>query len=112
MAPYRTPNKGDNMYAGYRLNPLGSHSTDATISSATTITPETNADYVAIQAFTNAVRYTLDGTTPTASVGFRIAANDSDVVSVGPNTVIKVIEETASASVQWQSFQLLRDNDA
>jgi len=100
------------MFAGFRLNPIGAHTTDSTISAATTITPEANSDYVVIQAFTQAVRYTLDGTTPTATTGFRIAAADSDILSIGPNTLIKVIEETASASVQWQCFQLLRDNDA
>lgn len=100
------------MFAGYRLNPIGSHTTDTTISAATTITPATGADYVVLQAFTQAVRYTVDGTTPTASVGFRIAANDSDVIPVGPNTVLQVIEETATASVQWQSMQQFRDNDA
>jgi len=98
--------------SGFKLNPLGSHQTDATISAATTITPETGSDAVVIQAFTQAIRYTLDGTTPTATTGFRIAAGDSDIIPVGPRTTIKVIEETATASIQWQCFQLLRDNDA
>lgn len=84
--------------------PLGSHQTDSTISSATTITPEANSREVHLQAFTQNVRYTTDGTTPTASVGLQIIAGDKEYIRVGDGAVIKVIEETTSASVQWQCY--------
>jgi hypothetical protein len=91
------------MFNGYLYNPVGDHTTDATISSATVLTPPvTGTQLLIIQAFTQAIRYTLDGTTPTASTGFRLAANESDVIPVSVDAIVTVIEETASASIQYQ----------
>jgi len=85
------------------FSPLGAHSSGATISSATTLTPATGATKLLVQALTKNVRFTLDGTAPTASLGFQIVAGDPPVViPVGNGTVIKVIEESATASLQYQ----------
>lgn len=85
------------------FNPVGAHATDATISAATDITPPPGANKVLIQAFGADVRYTLDGTTPTAAVGFQLKAADPPIlIPFGPGTVVKVIEETASATVDFQ----------
>ena len=83
---------------------LGSHTTDATISASTTITPHADANALLLQAFTNNIRYTLDGTTPTASTGFQLAAGEVLLIDLHSSMTIKIIEETASASAQWQSL--------
>jgi len=85
----------------------GSHAQDATISAATTLTQPAGANAILIQAFAQNVRYTLDGTTPTATLGFRIAAGDEKLIPVpASGMTVKVIEETASASIdyQWMVF--------
>jgi hypothetical protein len=89
------------------FNPIGAHADGTTISSATTLSPpaglETNVAKLLIQALGQNVRYTLDGTVPTASKGFRLLVGDQPVViELGSNTVIKVIEETATADIQYQ----------
>ena len=85
------------------FSPLGAHSSGATISSATTLTPATGATKLLVQALTQNVRFTLDGTEPTASLGFQIMAGDAPfIIPVGNGTVIKVIEEAATASLQYQ----------
>lgn len=88
-------------------DPTGAHTTNATLSSAQTLTRPTGADVLYLQAFAQAVRYTLDGTTPTASTGFRLAANEFRVIEVGEATAVKVIEETGSASIQYQWMVLV-----
>lgn len=88
------------------LNPVDAHSSGADISSATPLTPPAGATKLLIQAITQNVRYTLDGTTPTASVGFQLKAGDPPVViPVGEDTGVKVIQETATASLQYQWVQ-------
>lgn len=90
------------MADGWAFNPVGAHTTDATVSSAETLTRPTGANALLLQAFTQAIRYTLDGTTPTASTGFRLAANSQAELYLAPGATVKLIEETASASVQYQ----------
>lgn len=85
------------------FNPVGSHTTNSSLSSAVTLTPPTGATKLLIQAFTQNIRITLDGTTPTASTGFQIVAADPPLmIPVGSGMSIKVIQETASASIQYQ----------
>ena len=49
------------------------------------------------------VRYTLDGTTPTASKGFLLKAGDPPVIiPITSGMLVKVIEEAASADLQYQ----------
>lgn len=88
------------------LIPNGSHGSNASLSSAATISIAAGSDAIAVQAFTQNVRYTLDSTTPTASTGFQLKAGDPPVLIDTPSGVtLKVIEETASASVQYQCFK-------
>lgn len=83
--------------------PLGAHTTISSLSSAQTITPAAGATKVIMQAFTQNVRYRLDGGTPTAATGFQLPAGTLREVPVGNGSTIKVIEETASASLQYQA---------
>jgi len=83
--------------------PLGAHSDGATISSATTLTPPTGATKIMIQALTQNVRFTLDGTAPTASKGFQLKSGDpAMIISIDSTTVLKVIQEAATADLQYQ----------
>lgn len=85
------------------FDPIGSHSDGTAINTAVVLTPPTGAKKLLIQALTQNIRYTLDGTTPTASKGFQIKSEDPPIViPVGPNTTITVIEEAATADMQYQ----------
>ena len=85
------------------FKPIGAHTTNATLSSAVTLTIPANATKLLMQAITQNVRITLDNTTPTATVGFQLRAGDPAVViPIAVGTVIKVIEETATATIQYQ----------
>lgn len=54
-----------------------------------------------VQAITQNVRFTLDGTNPTSSAGFRITAGDPPMVMPVTDNV-KFIEETSGAVLQLQ----------
>jgi hypothetical protein len=89
------------------FNPIGAHVDGTAISSAVTLSPPaglaTNVAKLLIQAGTQNIRYTLDGTTPTATKGFRLVVGDPPIIiPIGGNTVVKVIEETATADIQYQ----------
>lgn len=87
--------------------PVGAHTQNSSLSSAVTLvtgsTDKTGAGKLLIQALTQNIRITLDGTAPTSSKGFRIIAGDPAVlIPLSPATTVKVIEETASASIEYQ----------
>jgi hypothetical protein len=82
--------------------PVGAHSSGATISSATTLTKPEGANQILIQALIQNVRFTLDGTTPTTTVGFQLLAGNPPVIIAVPGASMKVIEEAATASLQYQ----------
>lgn len=97
---------------GYTGRPLETIQSDATISASTTITPATGADYILLEASTQNVRITLNGETPTATYGFLIAKDSVFQIDCGQDVTIKVIEVTAGASVQWQSFRKIAETNA
>lgn len=85
------------------FNPVGAHSSGLSISSATTIAIPTGATKIMIQALTQNVRITLDGTAPQAAVGFQLKAAERPLIlALGKDTVIKVIQETGTAVLQYQ----------
>lgn len=86
-----------------RFNPLGAHADGTDVSSAATLTPPAGAGKLMLQALDQNVRYTLDGTTPTATKGFQLKAGDPPIIlGIGGNTVVKLIEEAATADIQLQ----------
>jgi hypothetical protein len=86
------------------FTPVGAHNSGLAISSAVSLTIPAGASKLMIQALTQNVRFTLDGTAATTSLGFQLKAGDPPVIiPLAPLTpVVKVIEETATASLQYQ----------
>lgn len=85
------------------IEPVGAHVSAPDISSATTLTAPDGATKLLAQALTQNVRFTLDGSAPTASRGFLLAAGDPPVViPLGSGTTIKVIQESATADLEYQ----------
>ena len=62
---------------------------------------------VMIQAEGDALRYRIDGTNPTSSVGFLLAEGDTHVINMGQGNIqnIKVIETTGSGILNVQTFR-------
>ena len=86
--------------------PVGSHNDGLVISSAvdliTTIN-DSNVTKLLIQSLTQNSRYTLDGTTPTSTKGFQLKTTDPPVIiSLVGITSLKVIQEAATADLQFQ----------
>ena len=82
--------------------PVGSHTSNSSLSSAVSITTPVNSSGILAQALTQNIRFTIDGTTPTASLGFQLKAGDPPVlIPVIGGTVINFIQETATANLQY-----------
>lgn len=81
----------------------GDPAIDASSVLALTTNKPADATKLLIQALDQDIRYTLDGTDPSASRGIRLFA-DSDplIIPIGQNTTIKIIEEAATASISYQ----------
>lgn len=64
-----------------------------------------HARAIQIQAVTDDVRYTLDGTTPTASVGFRLIQDtDPTLIDMNDGMILKLFGEGATSKVEYQWF--------
>jgi len=84
------------------LIPVGTHGTNSSLGTAVALTRPGGAYLLLIQAQSQNLRYTLDGTTPTASVGFQLFAGDTATILVGAGMAITVIQETAGATITYQ----------
>ncbi len=85
------------------FEPRGSHSSGADISGAVILVRPAGATQIMMQALTQNVRFTLDGTNPTTGLGFQIKAGDPPmIIPVGSSATLKVVQETATASLQFQ----------
>lgn len=83
--------------------PVGSHTQNAALNVAVALTkPGLGENKLLVQVSTQNVRYTLDGTTPTASKGFQILAGEKELIPITGKTTVTVIEEVASASIDYQ----------
>ncbi len=59
---------------------------------------------VAVQALTQNIRFTLNGTNPTAASGFQLKAGDPVVlIEITQTTTLKFIAETAGAILQLEA---------
>lgn len=84
----------------------GGHKNAVDISSAVVLSPSethnpSHAETVLVQAVLQDVYYTLDGTTPTSTLGYRITAgNDPYVIPVKGN-ILTVIQGAATPGFQF-----------
>ena len=85
----------------YGFTPSGAHTQVADLSSAVTLAKPAGATQLMLQPLTNNIRYRLDGVAPDASTGFQLEAGTLLVIPV-PGADVRVIEETASASLEYQ----------
>lgn len=92
-------------FAGKPLRPVGSHTQVADVSSATTIPVVAGGKHVLLQAKTQAITVTFDGTAPTASKGFLVPAGDALFIEANDGMTIKVIETAGTGSVEYQWFE-------
>ncbi len=84
------------------FTPSGSHTRNASLSSAVTLTAPAGASLLMIQATGQNVLITLDGTTPTASVGFTLFAGDPpSLVPISEDTVVKAIQVASGGSINY-----------
>ncbi len=89
--------------AGYNANSFyaaGAH-TQVTADTAQVLTAPAGAQGVIIQA-NGGVRYTVDGTTPTASLGFRIDATSGERLIYLMGTSLRIINESAGTVTDYQ----------
>lgn len=88
--------------------PDGSHQRLIGLSAVKTITFAPGQHSIILQALSQNVRITTDGSTPTPSgndTGFSLRAGDPPVrFDFAPGTVLKLIQEAASAVVQYQMY--------
>lgn len=88
------------------FNPVGAHQQRNDLATAQTFAKPVvhpTPDRLLVFALTQSVRYTLDGSAPTPTIGFRITAgNDPVVITFGPNTTIRMVEEVATAVLDYQ----------
>lgn len=91
------------------FRPLGAHHDGQAINAAVdlltdaTAAKPTSATKIMLQTHSQNVRYTLDGTAPTATTGFNLKATDQPIIlSIIGVSALKVIQEAATADLQFQ----------
>jgi hypothetical protein len=87
------------------FNPLAAALIRADLAAVQTLArPNTNPPptKLLVQAFDQNIRFTLYGELPLPAFGFRITAtNDPIMITLGPNTVVRVVEEAATATLMY-----------
>lgn len=63
------------------------------------------SDYCIVQAESQACRWRMDGTSPTAAIGNTLAVGDTLIVRRSQYGNFKIIEQTASAKVNIEFFK-------
>ncbi len=86
----------------FSLATVGSHVSSPTISGLTVLTKPEGATGILMQTITQNIRFTLDGSNPTASGGFQLTTGQLPVIVPCPGSYITVIQEAATASLQYQ----------
>lgn len=92
--------------------PVGAHQQNTSLSSAITLTTSAGTSGVVVQAISQNIRMIIGGiVAPTATLGFQLRAGDPAIfVPVQPGTVLRFIQETASATLQYQEVARFSEN--
>ena len=89
---------------GAPFDPVGDHTRNASLGSAVDLSalrPD-QADKLMIQCDTQNVRYTLDGTAPTATVGFLLLTTEPPVIiACSDTTRVRVIQAAAGGVINY-----------
>lgn len=86
----------------FTVTPVDGMARDATISTATTLTLPSDATGVMLQADTADVRFTIDGTTPTSTLGLILSSSAAPLrVDLYPGAEVKVISATGAINYQY-----------
>lgn len=87
------------------FNPMGEHTQNSSLAAAVTIARPNVVPPISkiiVQAIDQNIRYTLDGSDPTPTFGFRLTAtNDPITLGIGPNTSLRFVEEAATAVLTY-----------
>lgn len=70
----------DSVWYQNPFSPLGPHRTELVGASAFSPVTPAGAKCLMVQALAQNARYTLDGTTPTAAIGFQLKSTDSPIL--------------------------------
>jgi hypothetical protein len=97
-------------FTGQRIGTL--QTTALNNSTSVTLTIPEGADFILLESHQHNARITFDGTNPTTTVGFKLAKDTPYRISVGQDTVIKLIAIENNPNCYWQAFRTKRDNDA
>lgn len=85
-----------------RFNPLGGHG-GGDFSGINELGRPVGATKIMLQSLAQNARFTMDGTDPTATVGFQLLTTAPPIIiPMGSRATIKIIEEAATAAVQYQ----------
>ncbi|MBE9017406.1 hypothetical protein IQ272_14930 [Chroococcidiopsidales cyanobacterium LEGE 13417] len=76
--------------------------TRVALTTTQTITIPGNANSILISADTNPIRFTIDSSTPTSTLGITLAVNQPYRLDLYPGAVLKAIETTASGFLNYQ----------
>ena len=86
------------------FDPVGSHTRNAALGTAVDLSalrPD-GADKLMIQCDTQNVRYTLDGTVPTATVGFLLLTTEPPtIIACSDTTRVRVIQAAGGAVINY-----------
>lgn len=86
----------------FTITPVDGMARDATISTATALTIPSDASGVMLQADTADVRFTIDGTTPTSTLGLILSSTAAPLrIDLYPGAVVTVISATGAINYQF-----------
>lgn len=78
----------------------GTHHEEHPVDTLFTANLPLNCSEVLVQAITQNIRYTLDGTNPTAASGYRLTAGNDPLLIPATGVTLKFISETVGAILQ------------
>lgn len=92
----------------FSLIPVGAHTVNSSIGSATPISVPSGANALLVQATVQNIRYTIDGSTPTPSAGFTLKAGNDPMILLAPteDVVFTFIAETGGAVLDYQPVRV------